>query len=76
LRHDVRFGSKAEVAAPNFDFRFTPESGLNSDSRAISKSATIGLTERSGWTTSDVSARFGNDALAEVSGLMLHWLPQ
>jgi hypothetical protein len=27
----VCFGSITEVAAPNFDFRFTPESGLNSD---------------------------------------------
>jgi hypothetical protein len=36
-RPDVRCGSKTEVAAPNFDFRFTPESGPNSDSRAITE---------------------------------------
>ena len=27
----VGFGSITEVAAPNFDFRFTPESGLDPD---------------------------------------------
>jgi hypothetical protein len=26
-KHDVRFGSKADVALLNFDVRFTPESG-------------------------------------------------
>jgi hypothetical protein len=35
------------VAAPNFDFRFTPESGLNSDIAPCLKSAIPGLMHRS-----------------------------
>jgi hypothetical protein len=47
VRQDVRFGSITEVAAPNFDFRFTPESGLNSDIAPCLKSANCGLVRRS-----------------------------
>ena len=35
-----RYGSITEVAAPNFDFRFTPESGHNSDITPCLKRAT------------------------------------
>src|SRR5712671_2137181 len=44
---DVRFGSKAALTAPKSDFRFTPESGLNSDIAPCPFRANNGLTRRS-----------------------------
>jgi hypothetical protein len=47
LGPNVRDGSKAALTAPKSDFRFTPESRLNSDIAACPKGATTGLMPRS-----------------------------
>jgi hypothetical protein len=44
---NVADGSKAALTAPKSNFRFTPESGLNSDITACPKSANNGLMHRS-----------------------------
>jgi hypothetical protein len=41
---DVRVGSSTDLMAPKFDFRFSCESGLNSDIAACQKRATSRLT--------------------------------
>jgi hypothetical protein len=46
-RPAAAFGSKTEVERRNRDFRYTPESGLNSDITTCLKSATSGLLHRS-----------------------------
>jgi hypothetical protein len=38
---DVAYGSKGEILAVSHAFRFTPESGLNSDIAAYLKSTTL-----------------------------------
>src|SRR5882757_9479767 len=44
---DVSVGSKADLTAPKSNFRFTPESRLNSDIAPCPKSAMNGLMRRS-----------------------------
>jgi hypothetical protein len=60
---DVRYGSKAALTAPKSNFRFTPESGLNSDIAPCPKSATSRLMHRSNLTAYSMtsSARASSD---------------
>jgi hypothetical protein len=46
-RHDFRYGSSTDLAAPKFDFRCSPESGLKSDIRPCPFGANSGSCLRS-----------------------------
>src|SRR6266403_5157077 len=56
-------GSKADLTAPKSNFRFTPESGLNSDIAPCPKSATSGLMHcnKSGLYSITSSARASSE---------------
>jgi hypothetical protein len=74
-RRDVRSGSKADLTAPKSYFRFTLESGLNSDIAPCPKSAISGLMHRSkqhlySITSSASASKDGGTAMARVFAVL------